>query len=120
MEIWSNPSCSKSRTAVKALTDAGAEFTERRYLDQSPTAGELEDVLVRLGLEPWEIARTGEAIAKEIDLKSIPKDEANRHRWVEAMVEHPRLIQRPIVLLDDGTAVVARDDETVARVVGSA
>lgn len=120
MEVWSNPACSKSRTAVKALKEAGTEFTERRYLDQPPTSAELEGVLARLGLEPWEVARTGEAVAKEIGLREIPRDEANRSRWIEAMVEHPRLIQRPIVLLDDGTAVVARDDETVARLTGRA
>jgi arsenate reductase len=117
MEVWHNPSCSKSRTASAALTDAGVAYTERRYLDDPPTAAELEDVLARLDLEPWEIVRTGEDAAKELDLKSWPKHAATRAKWIAAMAAHPRLIQRPIVLLDDGRAVVARDDDAVAEVV---
>jgi len=117
MEVWHNPSCSKSRTAVSALSDAGVAYTERRYLETPPTAAELEAVLARLGLQPWEVVRTGEDAAKELGLRDWPKDEGNRSRWVAAMVENPKLIQRPIVVLDDGSAVVARDEETVADVV---
>ncbi|HVU72006.1 MAG TPA: arsenate reductase family protein [Mycobacteriales bacterium] len=117
MEVWYNPSCSKCRIAGTALTDAGVEYTERRYLDAPPTVAELEDVLARLDMEPWEIVRTGEDAAKELGLKDWPRDEANRRRWIEAMVENPKLIQRPIVVLDDGTAVIARDEEAVAGIV---
>ncbi len=120
MEIWINPACSKCRTAVSTLDDAGAEYTQRRYLDTPPTVAEFEEVLTRLGLEPWDVARTSEAIAKEIGLKEIPRDAANRSRWIEAMVTHPSLIQRPIITLDDGTAVVARDPETLARAIAQA
>ncbi len=118
MEIWINPACSKCRTAVSALDDAGADYTQRRYLETPPSVAELEEVLGRLGLEPWDVARTGEAIAKEIGLKDIPQDATNRSRWVDAMVAHPKLIQRPIITLDDGSAVIARDPETLARVLG--
>ena len=48
MEIWHNPRCSKSRAAKQALDDAGVSYTERRYLEQPPTAQELRDILDRL------------------------------------------------------------------------
>lgn len=119
MEIWINPACSKCRTAVSELDKAGAAYTQRRYLEEPPTVDEINDVLARLGLEPWDIARTNEAVAKEIDLKAVPKDAEHREEWVTALAEHPKLIQRPIITLDDGSAVVARDPETLARVVRS-
>ncbi|GAA3305855.1 hypothetical protein GCM10020295_60650 [Streptomyces cinereospinus] len=78
-----------------------------------PTEDEIREVLGRLGLEPWDITRTQEAAAKELGLKEWPRDAAARDRWVTALAEHPRLIQRPIITADDGTAVVARTDEAV-------
>ncbi|MFC9908610.1 arsenate reductase family protein [Streptomyces sp. NPDC059862] len=113
MEIWINPACSKCRSAVKLLDAEGADYTVRRYLEDVPTEDEIRDVLSRLGLEPWDITRTQEAAAKEIGLKDWPRDAAARDRWVTALAEHPKLIQRPIITADDGTAVVARTDEAV-------
>ena len=115
MEIWINPACSKCRTAVGELESAGTSYTTRRYLDEPPTVEEIEDVLARLGLEPWHITRTGEVEAAGI--KQVPRDAEHRDQWVQALAEHPRLIQRPIITLDDGTAVVARDQETLDRVL---
>ena len=116
MEIWINPSCSKCRTAVSELDAAGTSYTTRRYLDDPPSVAEIEDVLARLGLEPWHITRLGEPEAAEI--KTVPKDAAHRADWVRALASHPRLIQRPIITPDDGTAVVARDPETLSKVLG--
>lgn len=113
MEIWINPACSKCRSALHLLDEEGADYTVRRYLEDVPSADEIRVVLERLGLEPWDITRTQEAAAKELGLKDWPRDEANRDRWVEALVAHPKLIQRPIITADDGTAVVARTDEAV-------
>jgi arsenate reductase len=117
MEIWFNPACSKCRTAVSILDEAGASYTVRRYLDEPPTAAELADVLTRLGLEPWDITRTGEAVAKELAISTWPKDDANRARWIDALAAHPKLIQRPIITADDGTTVVGRSDEAVRSVL---
>ena len=116
MEIWVNPGCSKCRTAVSELDGAGASYTTRRYLDDPPTVAEIENVLTRLGLEPWDITRLAEAEAAEI--RAVPKDSEHRDQWVRALADHPRLLQRPIVTLDDGTAVVARDAETLDRLTG--
>ncbi|MBN3928248.1 arsenate reductase family protein [Streptomyces verrucosisporus] len=113
MEIWINPACSKCRSAVKLLDTEGAEYTVRRYLEDPPSEDELRAVLERLGLEPWDVTRTQEAEAKELGLRSWPKEPAERDRWIAALAGHPRLIQRPIITADDGSAVVGRSEEAV-------
>jgi len=115
MEVWVNPACSKCRAATAALDEAGIAYTVRRYLDQPPTRAELEDVLARLHLEPWHITRTGEPEATAVE--GLPRTAESREGWLRALVDHPRLIQRPIITADDGTAVVARDEETLGRVI---
>jgi arsenate reductase len=114
MEVWINPACSKCRVAAKELDEAGITWTERRYLDEVPTVEELAAVLDRMGLEPWDVARAKETKEAGIEL---PKDAGHRTEWLAAMVAHPRTIQRPIITLDDGTAVVARGQETLDEVV---
>ncbi|GGW83295.1 arsenate reductase family protein [Streptomyces lomondensis] len=113
MEIWINPACSKCRSAVRLLDAEGADYTVRRYLEDVPSEDEIRGVLTRLGLEPWDITRTQEAAAEELGLKEWPRDAGSRDRWIRALTEHPKLIQRPIITADDGTAVVARTDEAV-------
>lgn len=115
MEIWVNPACSKCRAATAALDEAGVSYTVRRYLDDPPSRDELDEVLQRLGLQPWHITRTAEPEAEAV--KGLPKDEAARDRWLDALATHPRLIQRPIITADDGTTVVGRDPESLGRVL---
>jgi len=117
MEIWVNPACSKCRSALSVLDAAGAGYTVRRYLEDPPSAAELEAVLARLGLEPWDITRTTEPVAKELGLKTWTRTPADRARWIEALAAHPKLIQRPIITADDGTTVVARTEEAVRSVL---
>ncbi|MFE0193928.1 arsenate reductase family protein [Streptomyces sp. NPDC059008] len=117
MEIWLNPACSKCRSAVQILDDEGAQYTVRKYLEDPPDAGELRAVLARLGLEPWDITRTQEAEAKELGLKEWERTDAARERWIAALAAHPRLIQRPIITADDGSALVGRTEEAVREVV---
>ncbi|WP_020137327.1 arsenate reductase family protein [Streptomyces sp. 351MFTsu5.1] len=113
MEIWINPACSKCRSAVGLLDAEGAEYTVRRYLEDVPSEDEIREVLGRLGLEPWDITRTQEAAAKELGLKEWVRDDSSRDRWIAALAEHPKLIQRPIITADDGSAVVARSEDAV-------
>ncbi len=113
MEIWINPACSKCRSALTLLDAEGADYTVRRYLEDVPSEDEIRAVLGRLGLEPWDITRTGETVAKELGLKEWARDAASRDRWIAALAAHPKLIQRPIITADDGTAVVARTAEAV-------
>jgi len=114
VEIWINPACSKCRSAKAELDAAGVDYVERRYLETPPTTDELAEVLARLGLEPWEVARPAEIRDAGIDL---PQDAAHREDWIAVMVAHPRTIQRPIITASDGTTVVARDAGTLADVV---
>ena len=110
LTIWHNQRCSKSRSARDILEEAGVEFEERRYLDAPPTAEELDHVLRALDKEPWDVARLGEDVAKDLHLKDEPHDRA---RWIELMVANPILIERPIIITSDGRAVVGRPPEAV-------
>ncbi|MGW5816964.1 ArsC/Spx/MgsR family protein, partial [Streptomyces noursei] len=88
-------------------------YTVRKYLEEPPGADELRAVLERLGLEPWDITRTQEAEAKELGVGAWGRAEADRERWIEALAAHPRLIQRPIITADDGSALVGRSEDAV-------
>jgi arsenate reductase len=118
MEIWINPACSKCRSALTLLDAEGADYTVRRYLEDVPSPEGIRAVLDRLGLEPWDITRTQEAVAKELGLKEWPREAGSRERWIAALSEHPKLIQRPIITAEDGTAVVARSEEAVRDALG--
>ena len=117
MEIWVNPACSKCLAATHALDEAGPSYTVRRYLDEPPTPAELKDVLARLAPEPWHITRTNEA--ESIAVKNLPRTEEARGQWLQELVDHPRLIQRPIITADDGTTVIGRNNQSLAKVLGS-
>ena len=110
LEYWHNPRCSKSRQGKDLLDAAGAAYTERRYVDEAPSAKELDRVLTALGKEPWEIARMGEDVAKELNLKTLPHDRA---KWIEVMVANPILIERPILVTSDGRAALGRPPEAL-------
>lgn len=113
MEIWHNPRCSKSRSALALLTDGGASPRVRRYLDDPPSPAELGNALDALGMEPWEIARMGEARAKELGLAEMPRD---RGAWIETLAANPILIERPIVIEGD-QARLGRPPENVLELL---
>ena len=106
--VWFNPACSKCRTVQGILAERGVEADYVRYLDQAPDRAAIEAVLRRLGTDdPRSIMRTGEALYKELDLAG-----ADREALLDAMVAHPILIERPIVIRGD-RAVVGRPPENV-------
>lgn len=108
MEIYHNPRCQKSRQTLKILQDARVDFEIRKYLDNPPTKGELKIVLEKLGISPQALIRKEEQIFKNEYLgKNLTADE-----WIEVMVRHPKLIQRPIVI-DGDRAVLGRPPENV-------
>jgi len=110
MELWHNPRCSKSRATKAILDEHAVSYTERRYLDDPPDAATLDRVLAALGLEPWDITRFGEGVASELALRTRPHDRAD---WIAVLVANPVLIERPIVVTDDGRAAIGRPPEAV-------
>jgi arsenate reductase len=116
VEIWFNPSCSKCRLAQEMLDEAGVDYVVRRYLDQPPTAAEIDEALTALGLEPWDITRMNEPEAAELGLADRPRD---RQEWIALLAAHPKLIQRPIILGADGAAWVARTPEAVENAIAA-
>jgi arsenate reductase (glutaredoxin) len=117
LTLWHNPRCSKSRQAKAILDERGVAYVERRYLDDPPSTDELGAVCLALGKEPWEIARMGEDTAKSLNLRELPHDQ---HLWLDAMTEHPILIERPILVAIDGRAVVGRPPEAVESLLSDA
>lgn len=108
VNIWFNPSCSKSRGAAELLAELGVDTTVTRYLEDTPSRADLVDVLRRLGTDdPLEITRTGEPRYRELGLAG-----ADRDTLLDALAANPVLIERPIVIRDD-RAVVARPPERV-------
>jgi arsenate reductase len=118
VEIWNNPACSKCAAARETLDAAQLPYRLRPYLEQPPTEAELVDVLRRLGAAPWDVCRLAEPVAGELGLADWPRDDASAGRWIAAMVEHPQLIQRPILLLDDGGALIGRTPEALDEAAG--
>ncbi len=117
VEIWNNPSCSKCAGARETLDEARVAYQVRPYLDRPPTPTELADVLRRLGVRAWEVCRIGEPAAVARGMTDWPRDDTAEPRWIEAMAAAPELIQRPILLLDDGSALVARTPQALAEAV---
>ena len=72
-------------------------------------------MLRALGRDPWEVARLGEPVAAELGLREWPRD---RDRWVAAMAAHPVLIERPVLVADDGRAALGRPPEEVLGLLG--
>ncbi len=107
--IYHNPRCSKSRAALTLLTEAGADVTVIEYLKTPPTRDELADLFHRANLTAREALRTGETEAK-------PLKNATDAAILDAMAEHPILIERPIVETSRGS-VIARPPERVHEIL---
>lgn len=112
--LYHNPRCSKSRQALALLRERGVEPEIVRYLEDPPDAATLKRLLDRLRLGPRQILRTGEVEYRELGLADPDlSDEA----LIDAMVRHPRLIQRPIAVSGDRVAL-GRPPERVLDVLG--
>ena len=112
MTIWHNPRCSKSREAMTILEENKCEAEIVNYLESKPNRQEIKSVLKMLGLSARELMRTKEDIYKELNLSS----EESEEKLIEAMVNHPKLIERPIVI-KDGKAVIGRPIENVVNLL---
>lgn len=110
--IWHNPRCSKSRNAATLLEEKGIDAEVVKYLDTPPNKEELLDVLKMLGITARELMRTKEAIYKELNLKEVIDED----KLIEAMVNNPKLIERPIVI-KDGKAAIGRPIENIIELL---
>jgi arsenate reductase len=106
--IYHNPKCSKSRATLELVEQHDDDVEVIEYLRTPPTAKELEALLAKLGLEPEQLVRKGEDVYK----KEYAGKKLTRAQWIEAMVRHPILIERPIVVSGD-RAVIGRPPENV-------
>ena len=113
--MWNNPDCSKCAAARETIGELGLPVKLRPYLEEPPSPAELAEVLDRLGVQPWEICRLAEPQAQALGLEGWARDETTRQAWIDTMSAHPVLIQRPIILLDNGSAIVARSQEALDR-----
>lgn len=107
--IYHNPRCSKSRQTLALLEEKGIEPDVVLYLKEAPSSEQIAVLLGQLGLSARELMRTGEALYKEQQLDDASLTE---QELIQAMSEHPRLIQRPIVV-HDGKAALGRPPEQV-------
>ena len=111
--IYHNPRCSKSRQALEILEQEGIEAHVVQYLVTPPDAATLNQLLQQLGLEPRELMRKGEAEYTDLQLANPA---LTREQLIASMVQHPRLIERPIVVAN-GRAVIGRPPEKVLEIL---
>lgn len=106
VQVLFNPSCSKCRSVRAILEDKGLDVDYVRYLEHTPDRAELERVMSLLGTaDPRQMMRTDEPVYREMNLAVADRDEL-----LDAMVSHPVLIQRPIIIHGD-RAVIGRPPE---------
>lgn len=108
--VYHNPRCSKSRLALQYLDAQGKSYDVVEYLKEIPTAEELDQILVKLGMNPQELLRKNETDFKE----HFKGKELSRMQWIEAMLAYPKLIERPIVIKGN-KAIVARPTEKIVE-----
>ncbi|PIE45021.1 MAG: arsenate reductase (glutaredoxin) [Gammaproteobacteria bacterium] len=108
--VYHNPRCSKSRETVKLLEDRDISFESRLYLQNIPDKEELQQIISLLGFSSArQLMRTKESIYKTLALA----EENDEDALLNAMVENPKLIERPIVIVDDKRAKIGRPPESV-------
>lgn len=108
IKIYHNPRCTKSRQGLEALEKSGEQFEVIKYLENIPTKDELRKVLGYLNISAENLVRKNEAIWKEnYRGKNLSEEEI-----LDAMIQYPRLIERPIVLRDN-SAVIGRPTEKI-------
>jgi arsenate reductase len=110
--IYHNPRCSKSRETLALLEQSGATPQIIEYLKTPPSAAELKAIVAKLGIEPEQLVRKGEEIYKT----HYAGKTLTSTQWIDAMVKHPVLIERPIVIKGP-QAVLGRPPENVKKLL---
>jgi arsenate reductase len=113
VKMYHNPRCSKSRQTLQLLQENGIEPDVVEYLKTPPDKNTLKKILKQLGLSPRDVMRRKENEYKDnhLDDPSLTDDQL-----IDAMLKHPKLIERPIVVTDKGAAI-GRPPENVLEVL---
>lgn len=99
--IFHNPRCSKSREALELLENREENIKVIKYLEAIPTRAELENILSLLNIKPIDLVRKKEAIW----IEKYKNQQLSDSQIVDAMLENPRLIERPIVIKGNKAAI---------------
>lgn len=109
IQIYHNPRCGKSRNCLAFIDQSKKEYEIIPYLTETPSFDDLKVLLQKLNIQPIQLVRTKEKIwIENYKQKTLTDDEI-----IQAMVDHPILIERPIVV-KDGKAIIGRDPDLVA------
>lgn len=111
--LYHNPKCSKSRATLALLEERKVEFEIVKYLENPPSKEEIAEILKKLGREPREAMRKGEAAYKE---RNLDDESLSSDALIEAMAGEPILIERPIVVSGD-KARIGRPPESVLEIL---
>lgn len=111
--IYHNPRCTKSRQTLALLEEKGIQPQIIEYLKEPPTVDELTKILKKLKLEPQDLLRKKE---KEYKALGLHEGRHSREELIQAMVEHPVLIERPIVV-NGARAALGRPPEAVLKIL---
>ncbi len=109
VRIFYNPKCSKCRLTMDILQDKNVNVSVVEYLNTPPNSVELNEVLDLLGIEPHDLMRKHETPYKE---NQLDNPDLSREQLIQAMIDHPVLIERPIVIKGN-TAIIGRPPEKV-------
>lgn len=112
MKIWHNNRCSKSRCAVELLVEKNIDFEQFNYLEAPLKSYDIKELLKMLGMKAADLVRKSEPIFKE----KYKGKELSEAEWIKAMVEYPKLIERPI-LVNKGKAVIGRPAENLLHII---
>ncbi|HET8809897.1 MAG TPA: arsenate reductase (glutaredoxin) [Flavobacteriaceae bacterium] len=112
LKIYHNPRCSKSREGLDLLKNFGKDFQVMEYLKEVPSEEEIKEILKILELPAIDLVRKNEAVWKE----NYRGKKLSEEEIIRAMHEHPKLIERPIVV-KDGKAVIGRPPETIKKLL---
>lgn len=110
--VWHNPKCGTSRKALAYLEERGVEPEIYLYLEERPSKAQIEAVLKKAGAKPSDFLRPGQAEGEAAG----GYDGASEAKILSAMVKHPILIQRPVVITKKG-ALVARPVEKMDAIL---
>ncbi|TXE17290.1 arsenate reductase (glutaredoxin) [Psychroserpens burtonensis] len=110
--ILHNPRCSKSREGLSLLENSGKDFGVIKYLDEPISESALKNIISLLKIKPIELVRKNEAIWKS-DFKGITLSDA---QIIKAMVRHPKLIERPIVI-NSKKAAIGRPPQNILNII---